>query len=629
VSPSIESRGGESLEQSLPERVALLPGRLRFARSLAQLSASELTRLAGFSSMGYASCIESGAHGPSVRTAARVAEVLGLSLDWLIAGKGPEPDPDQVKEAVEAARARGPLARSQPEIKKGKKHQTRARSSSPPEGPPPEQPARPGDQVLRRITETEEREGAARRTRQGSEGGGMTGQSIIWLRRHLTMDRTQFAQLFGVSPSTLPRCERADSGVLQISPLQLQLLTLLPDQVDQRSAQERAALGQELSRRILLGGGLRGLFCLLEVAFGEEPPARKSSGSSSPSEDPSPSRSCSSVLPPDGEARALAPYAIPGAIPVDGRPGDAVGPRPVHPRVASSGHRGHGLCVSASEIPRCPTDGAEVQRYFKVLFKHASGVHCAAREVARDAGKESAGSAPSDRMANQAGARITPRSGETWLGGLRVRLPRQRGDRPQDARTHRQAYRPAPGAPLGWSGSAERETERLARRFFAVFYPIGDRTQREHVAVADRLFARLSVGKDAGQRRHFGDPTPVVFTVGLYSEFHRGTVAHPHASNRAREGLLRSNVPSRSTVAAPLNGVNVGVLLLNGLRGARHATTSPSGRSATSIGSSIIRSVPSPSTRLSRATKSPTAPRRTRIAKARSGGAVKARRAAA
>jgi hypothetical protein len=43
---------------------------------------------------------------PRSQTARVYAEVLGVTLDWLIAGKGPDPERAVVEAAVEAARAR-------------------------------------------------------------------------------------------------------------------------------------------------------------------------------------------------------------------------------------------------------------------------------------------------------------------------------------------------------------------------------------------------------------------------------------------------------------------------------------------------------------------------------------------
>ncbi len=73
---------------------------------MAGISALALGRLAGLST-ATVGVIESGERkDPAGTTVARLAEVLGVSCDFLIAGLGPEPTVEQVQAAVEAARAR-------------------------------------------------------------------------------------------------------------------------------------------------------------------------------------------------------------------------------------------------------------------------------------------------------------------------------------------------------------------------------------------------------------------------------------------------------------------------------------------------------------------------------------------
>lgn len=88
-----------------------LPTRLREARAhVADLSARDLAELAGLSP-SHITLIESGRR-PRVHasTAAALCEVLGLSLDWLVSGKGPTPIPRRVRAAVETARRARPRA---------------------------------------------------------------------------------------------------------------------------------------------------------------------------------------------------------------------------------------------------------------------------------------------------------------------------------------------------------------------------------------------------------------------------------------------------------------------------------------------------------------------------------------
>ena len=80
-------------------------GRLRSLRVAAQdLSASELDELAGLR-RGHVSAIELGRRANvEVRTANKLAAVLGVSMDWLINGVGLEPDAGSVQDAVRHAR---------------------------------------------------------------------------------------------------------------------------------------------------------------------------------------------------------------------------------------------------------------------------------------------------------------------------------------------------------------------------------------------------------------------------------------------------------------------------------------------------------------------------------------------
>lgn len=81
-----------------------LQKRLVRAREMTGLNSSELSRLCGFARQ-YLALIESGARieiGPSKLVA--IVIVLGLSLDWLVLGRGKEPRADQVNSAVQRAR---------------------------------------------------------------------------------------------------------------------------------------------------------------------------------------------------------------------------------------------------------------------------------------------------------------------------------------------------------------------------------------------------------------------------------------------------------------------------------------------------------------------------------------------
>lgn len=78
--------------------------RIHEARVRGGITARELDRLAGITA-GHTSLIESGyVRNVSAETAARIARVLGASLDWLLLGRGRAPSERIVKAAIEAAR---------------------------------------------------------------------------------------------------------------------------------------------------------------------------------------------------------------------------------------------------------------------------------------------------------------------------------------------------------------------------------------------------------------------------------------------------------------------------------------------------------------------------------------------
>lgn len=80
--------------------------RLKKARDTAGLSSRALSELAG-ASVNMVSLIERGTtKEPRSKVLTALAEVLGLSLDWLVRGIGPEPTAEQIRAAVEAARGR-------------------------------------------------------------------------------------------------------------------------------------------------------------------------------------------------------------------------------------------------------------------------------------------------------------------------------------------------------------------------------------------------------------------------------------------------------------------------------------------------------------------------------------------
>lgn len=90
---------------TIAEELAGLPGRLTFARELAGLHLKELSLLAGLA-QGHAGMVERGEmESPSIRTVALLAEVLGLSMDWIVLGRGKVPTARSVIAAVARFRA--------------------------------------------------------------------------------------------------------------------------------------------------------------------------------------------------------------------------------------------------------------------------------------------------------------------------------------------------------------------------------------------------------------------------------------------------------------------------------------------------------------------------------------------
>jgi transcriptional regulator with XRE-family HTH domain len=92
-------------EPTITEELGGLPGRLTAARGLAGLHLKELSLLAGLA-QGHAGMVERGEmESPSIRTVALLAEVLGLSMDWIVLGRGKPPTARSVIAAVAKFRA--------------------------------------------------------------------------------------------------------------------------------------------------------------------------------------------------------------------------------------------------------------------------------------------------------------------------------------------------------------------------------------------------------------------------------------------------------------------------------------------------------------------------------------------
>lgn len=114
--------------------VGMFKDRLKEAREWAGLSRRALSTLAKLSN-AHVSFAEAG-KGLSLQTATQLADVLGVSLDWLTArDQAPVPKPAQVIESVARARQRLLAEKSRASAKrrsKGPKPRTQKRAPAPP-----------------------------------------------------------------------------------------------------------------------------------------------------------------------------------------------------------------------------------------------------------------------------------------------------------------------------------------------------------------------------------------------------------------------------------------------------------------------------------------------------------------
>lgn len=78
-------------------------GRIRFAREKTGITTRELAELAGMSP-SHPSLLEMGKRSPSGETAVLLAQVFGVTTDWLLRGIGKEPTERGLRAAVERAR---------------------------------------------------------------------------------------------------------------------------------------------------------------------------------------------------------------------------------------------------------------------------------------------------------------------------------------------------------------------------------------------------------------------------------------------------------------------------------------------------------------------------------------------
>jgi transcriptional regulator with XRE-family HTH domain len=86
--------------------VETLGDRIKSLRRHAGLTATQAGELAGLKGRGHVASFERGATGITGGTLARLADVFGVSLDWLYRGLGEAPTKLAVKKAVALARVR-------------------------------------------------------------------------------------------------------------------------------------------------------------------------------------------------------------------------------------------------------------------------------------------------------------------------------------------------------------------------------------------------------------------------------------------------------------------------------------------------------------------------------------------
>lgn len=80
-----------------------LPDRLRFLRTASGRSARRLCRDAGLKSHVHWTGLELGKRDPCGSTLRKISLLCGVTMDWLYAGVGDEPDPSSIRAAIERA----------------------------------------------------------------------------------------------------------------------------------------------------------------------------------------------------------------------------------------------------------------------------------------------------------------------------------------------------------------------------------------------------------------------------------------------------------------------------------------------------------------------------------------------
>jgi hypothetical protein len=108
--------------------------------------------------------------------------------------------------------------------------------------------------------------------------GPMTGAQIRWIREQVRLTPAQFAELIGASLSSVYRWESAGPSEVAIDPFQHRIFVLLQQQIASRESTRQQELAKRIATGLAIGGGLLGLFHLLNAAFGDEGGGRRRSG---------------------------------------------------------------------------------------------------------------------------------------------------------------------------------------------------------------------------------------------------------------------------------------------------------------------------------------------------------------
>ena len=103
----------------------------------------------------------------------------------------------------------------------------------------------------------------------------MTGDQVRTLRKDLGLTVPQFAELLGASPPSVWRWEAAGAQPARIEPFQLRLLALVQQQAAKPAAAREAFIAGVISG-LAVGGGLLGLYKLLDAVFADDVTARRS-----------------------------------------------------------------------------------------------------------------------------------------------------------------------------------------------------------------------------------------------------------------------------------------------------------------------------------------------------------------